>query len=343
LLVSATNASQKNGELYTLPQRLQILAGLQIAQGRFAEADRTFDRAAAFVDASIGNDSAVLDKTAWIKSVSDLYVAHFSLVAERLNNPAKAYAIVEQVRGRVMTDLLLGGSTAPLKARENEKAISRLRLRMMEATSTEEVEKIRNQMFLLEQTRWVTPEVSILKARGLAHVPLAQVQQSLNSDATILEYVLAEPSSWCLVIRKNGTGIVRLGGKSRIDTVVSAYLRDVKAKLPAQSGSRELYDALIAPVPRAEKASNIMIVRDGLLNLLPFDAVREPGGRYLAERSVASYLPSAGSFSLLAQQGRRSAPGTKVFAMGAISYEQEAKRFQSLIATNGFSPTAIPT
>ena len=98
--------------------------------------------------------------------MSDLYVAHFSLIAERLNNPEKAYAVVEQVRGRVMTDLLLGGSTAPLKAKENEKAISRLRLLMMAATSTTEVEKIRNQMFLLEQSRWVTPEVSILKAKG---------------------------------------------------------------------------------------------------------------------------------------------------------------------------------
>jgi organic radical activating enzyme len=109
-LVSAAEAAQRNGEIYTLPERLKILAETQERQGKFAEADRTYDRASAFVDASIGNDSAVLDKTAWVKSVSDLYVAHVALIAEHLNNPEKVYAAVEQVRGRVITDLLLGGS-----------------------------------------------------------------------------------------------------------------------------------------------------------------------------------------------------------------------------------------
>jgi tetratricopeptide (TPR) repeat protein len=79
LLASAAAGTQRNGEVYTLPERLRVLAEVQTARGNFAAADRTYDRAAAFVDSNIGNDSAVLDKTAWIKSVSDLYVAHFGL------------------------------------------------------------------------------------------------------------------------------------------------------------------------------------------------------------------------------------------------------------------------
>ena len=184
---------------------MQVLAGLQVRQGKFVEADNTYDRAAAFVDTNIGNESAVLDKTAWIKSVSDMYVAHFSLIAEHLHNPAKGYSVVEQVRGRIMTDLLLGGSEAPVEARENEKAMSRLRLRMMARNSTAEIQKIRDQMFFLEQARWVTPEVSILKSKRYSHVSLGAVQRTMSTNATIIEYVLAEPSSWCLVIAATGS------------------------------------------------------------------------------------------------------------------------------------------
>ena len=44
------------------------------------------------------------------------------------------------------------------------------------------------------------------------------VQDTMNSDATILEYILAEPSSWCLVIRRDAVDIVRSSGKQQIET-----------------------------------------------------------------------------------------------------------------------------
>ena len=42
LLWAAADASQQNGELYTLAQRLGALAGVQVREGKFAEADRTY-------------------------------------------------------------------------------------------------------------------------------------------------------------------------------------------------------------------------------------------------------------------------------------------------------------
>jgi CHAT domain-containing protein len=341
LLTGAAAATQKNGELYTLPLRLRVLAEVQEAEGNFAAADRTYDRADAFIDANIGNDSAVLDKTAWIKSVSDLYVAHFSLLANHLNNPAKAYSVVEQVRGRVMTDLLLGGSQAPVKARENERSISRLRLQMMVAKSTSEVEKIRDQISLLEQARWLTPEVSILKSRRYSHVPLRDVQTNLSPNATILEYVLAEPASWCLVIRRDGLHTVRLAGRQQIEKLILRYLKTVKNKQSGQTEAGELYSALLQPITDAAQPGDLMIVRDGLLNLLPFDALSAPSGKFVGEQKVISYLPSAGSFFLLAGEARRPTQNRKVLAVGAVPYEQAAARFKNLIASHGFGDTVL--
>jgi CHAT domain-containing protein len=342
LLSAAAAASQRNGELYTLPQRLGTLAGVQVREGKFAEADHTYDRAAAFIDASIGNDPAVLDKTALIKSASDLYVAHFRLLTEHLHNPVKAYSVVEQVRGRILTDVLLGGSRTSLKAEENERAMSRFRLQLTNAASTSDVERIRDRIAMLEQSRWITPDVSILKSRRYSHVMLRQVQHALNSHAVILEYVLDDPASWCLVISRDSIHVVRLVSKKTFDAKVSAYLHSVKQKQPCQSAARGLYDLLVKPAGAAVAVRDLLIVRDGILNLVPFDALQDHAGRYAGEDTTISYLPSAGSFYLLSEQARTVEINRSVLAFGGIPYQDDASRFRKLLIVAGFGPMPLP-
>ncbi len=66
LLSQASAGSQLNGEFYSLPERLDLVAQIQLAQGKLADADRTYDRAGAFVDAVVAADPTVIGKTAWI-------------------------------------------------------------------------------------------------------------------------------------------------------------------------------------------------------------------------------------------------------------------------------------
>ena len=114
----AAASTQASGDICSVPERLQTLAEIEIRQGAYSEADRAYDRAAAFVDSSIGDLSGVLDKTALIKASSELYSQHFCLVAQHFNDPAKAFSIIEQVRGRVTTDLLMAGSITPAGGQE---------------------------------------------------------------------------------------------------------------------------------------------------------------------------------------------------------------------------------
>ena len=60
-----------------VPQHLQTLAELQIARGRYQEADGAYDRAEAFLDSMIGNASTVLEQTAVITASSQIYLATF--------------------------------------------------------------------------------------------------------------------------------------------------------------------------------------------------------------------------------------------------------------------------
>src|SRR5208283_3203830 len=194
----AAASTQASGDICSVPARLQLLAEIEIGRGAYNEADRACDRAAAFVDFTIGNLSGVLDKTALIKASSELYSQHFCLVAQHFNDPAKAFSIIEQVRGRVTTDLLMAGSVTPAEARKEERTISQLQLKLMAAQSSAEVNTIRDQIFMAEQSRWVTPDVSILKARAHTTVGIERVERSLRPSLVILEYVVADPQSYCL-------------------------------------------------------------------------------------------------------------------------------------------------
>ena len=124
-----------------------------------------YDRAETFLDAMIGNVSTVLEKTAVITASSQIYSRHFALMAEHFKNPQKAYAIIEQVRGRALPISSRPDLWPRLAAKRTERAISQLRLKLMAARSTDEVRSLRDQIFMTEQTRWVTPGVSMLKSQ----------------------------------------------------------------------------------------------------------------------------------------------------------------------------------
>ncbi|HEX7362229.1 MAG TPA: CHAT domain-containing tetratricopeptide repeat protein [Bryobacteraceae bacterium] len=324
--------TQASGDKWSLPQRLQILAQLQVSQGKYTEADRTYDRASAFIDSALANSPSVLEKTALIKASSSLYTEHFALVASRLHNPAKAYSIVEQVRGRVAADLLMSGSVSPQKAKEIEHRLSLLQLRMMSAKSPEQINRLRNRIFSIEESRWVTPGVNILKRKARETVPVATVQRSLDPSTAVLEYVIADPRSYCLAITHDSFRIVTLPGKSSIDELAASYLKSARAKLPAHAEARKLFDALLGPVSKAAYKQKLVIVRDGQLHLFPFDALEDPSGRYVAESHVVAYAPSVTSFYLLRQEttGREDSMGP-LLAVGGVPYAQTGLRQISLV------------
>jgi CHAT domain-containing protein len=332
--------TQASGDAWAVPQCLQALAEIQASRGRYAEAEEAYARASAFIDAMIGKYSGVLEKTALIKASSDLYSHHFSLIAERLHDPVKAYGIVEQVRGRITTDLLRAGSTASDDARKDQRTLSELRLKVLSTRSAAEVRKLRDEIFLVEQSRWATPEISILKAQSSEPVAIEQVQRALDPSAVVVEYVIAEPHSYCLVISRTVARTVPLGGQHQIEALVMAYLKAVKAKQPAHNEARQLYDAVIAPVSEAVRKPDLIIVRDGLLHLVPFDAFMDSAGRYVAETHTVVYSPSASAFYLLATKLRhRTQARHGLLAVGGIPYGRGELKLVAV--TRGYDENAL--
>ncbi|MDQ2777534.1 MAG: tetratricopeptide repeat protein, partial [Acidobacteriota bacterium] len=161
----AAASARSSGNKWSLPARLQTLADLQIFEGKYAESERTLEKASAFVDSALANSSTVLEKTALINASGNLYPDQISLLVDHLHDPAKAYSVIEQVRGRVATDLLISGATNSAAAKRIERTISGLQLQMMSATSAVDVQRLRDQIFTVQEGRWIAPGVSILNGK----------------------------------------------------------------------------------------------------------------------------------------------------------------------------------
>ncbi len=335
LAALASESTQTSGDLWSVPRQLQILAEIQVARGRYEEADRVYDRAEAFLDSLIGKASTVLEKTAVITASSQIYSQHFALAADRFNDSQKAYSIIEQARGRAEADLLAAGTLVSPEAKTTEREVAQLRLKLMAARSTEDVRSLRDQIFIKEQARWIAPGASELRSGLRGTTVMDRVAEALPPNAALLEYVVTDPNSFCLAISRGGSHIVRLSSKARIEALVASYLKAVKTKLPAAQEARRLYDALVRPIPEAAQKNTLIIVRDGQLNLVPFDALRDAHGRYVVQSRSVLYSPSASGFYLLEKRRRASTAPKALLAVGGIPYAHSSMNRSGL--TRGFN------
>lgn len=326
----ATESAQAGGYIPQIPKLLNVLAQIQVSRKEYVEADETYDRASTIQDVMIGNADSALGKTALIKGVGDLYEKHFGLIAEHGGDPAKAFTVVEQARGRVMTDLLMSGDKSSPESLATERNLARLRLQLTESHSDKDVEKLRDQIFLAEQFRSVTPEVSILKTREHQVITARQLQNSLSNSEALLEYVVDDPVSYCLVITRSSMRIVKLPGKQELSSLVITYLNKLKGKERADDEARHLYDVLLGGIPGLQGAKQFIIVRDGQLHLVPFDALVEPSGRYVVESRTVVYAPSATSFFLLRTAANRKSSARGLLAVGGVPYQQSGTKLGDL-------------
>lgn len=336
----AAGTSQASGDMWSVPQRLKTLAEVEVRQGRYAEADDAYDRASIFIDSLVGNYSSVLEKTALINASSEIYTEHFSLVARHFHKLPKAYAIVEQVRGRILADLLMSGSVRSNEAAKTERAIALLRIKLMTPARPRNMQRIRDQIFMAEQARWVTPDISILKGHARDTIGITRIQRSLSPSMVILEYVVADPQSYCLVITRSSVRIVELAARQRINTLAEEYLKAVKARQAADVEGRRLYHALLQPISEAKQKMDLVVVPDGRLDLVPFDALVDDGGKYVIESHTVTYAPSATGFFLLNEQARRPRSFSHtLLAIGGVSYA--GGDLKQVALTRGYDPNNL--
>jgi CHAT domain-containing protein len=265
-----------------------------------------------------------------LTTMSETYTEHFALAATQLQNSEKAFAIVEQVRGRSLNDLLRGGGPgrwAGQASPSQEREISRLRMRLVNATSTRERKQVVQALLFANQTRLLDPGAQS-EARPVAEeaVSLTKVRSRLRPDEVLLEYVLRDPASFCLVATRESARIVQLPGRTELDKEIDADLKSLKTPdaAPARFSS-VLYAKLLGDIAESRSKPRIIVVPDGKLHLVPFGSLTDSDGHYLVASRVISYASSGTSLYLLGNEHRIRPQMRTFLGVGGVEYGRDRR------------------
>ena len=322
-------ASQRLGDRYYVPRDLTLLADLKARRGQFAEAEALYEQAEDVIEGML----VTVDEPYWNSSLagskSQTYLQHFDLVA-KTGDASNAFRVLERVRGRTLAWALKDKKSFPNSESEqsasSETEVSSLQRQLMQENDGSKREQLLDQLFEYERRisfAWIKDEVS---SRRLPVQPasLRAVEHDLKPDDVLLEYVLDDPNSFCLSITRSGTHLRQLSaGRKQIEELTNAYIDKIRAKASGTEVSHQLYDSLIAPVPEADKATRFIIAPDGILNLLPFEALRDSKGQYLLRSKVVSYVPSGTILDTLRRAEREPPAPKPLLAVGDVAYEDK--------------------
>lgn len=314
---------------YHLPEDFALMADLAAKAGRVERADRLYSRAEDVTQGLLVSLPSRQVESSLIATLSNVYLDHFQLAAVKLRNISKAFDILESARGRAIADQLRSGK--PIQRPRNQETsaaqneISQLQIQLLHSTLPRERRILLERLFRADQMLGPEGESETpMQKASLRGTPvgLRDIQHSLNSREAILEYVLDTPESICLYITRHRAGVATLpASREEIDKLVADYRRQVLTRTNDIQASRELYSALLKPLPAWALKPSLIVVPDGQLNLIPFDALTDNEGRYILAAHVVSYAPSGTALNMIENSRRKNPAPIMFLGLGGVQYQ----------------------
>ena len=170
-----------------------------------------------------------------------------------------------------------------------------------------------------------------------------------GSNEALAEYVSAGEYTFLFLITKDAANQPKLqvykldvdqrGLGKRVD---SHHSRTASGDLDFQRSSRELYELLLKPAEKELAGkTNIVIVPDGPLWDLPFQALMDANGKYLVEKAAVSYAPSLTALREMRKKAkaRKPSPEAELLAFGNPIVANETKtRVQRVFMSEKLEP-----
>jgi CHAT domain-containing protein len=323
-LKAGLNASHRLGDRYYLPRDLTALAEIAAAQNHFRQADKLFGQAEDVLDGILINQHSFEESIARAGSMSSTYLEHFRL-ALQMGDVGRAFQVLERVRGRTVASHLYARENANDKSPQVvalEAKIATTQLALLRTDDARERSRLLEQLLADERNLAFELNEAGLRRQETLLKPAAlkAIQAVLGEDEVLVEYVLDEPKSFCVVIaRKSANLLVLPAGSNRIQTLTESYLSELKARKSGDQVSAKLYTALLEPVLKSFHQARLIISPDGVLYSLPFEALSH-GNSFVVDSKVVSYTPSATVLWRLRTKQLAESP-RPLLAVGAVEYK----------------------
>ena len=314
-----------------------------------------------------GDDSA---QELFFENKIEPYYQLVELLLAQQKTPA-ALAFAERAKARVLLDVLHHGRRSIAKAmtvaeREQEASLQRqlvsLNTQLQKALVRQpddtalltslraRLDQARTQQAAFQTSLYAAhPELQIQRGQTPVFNLSAIAQTLLTPKTALLEYVVSGEKIFLFVLTADaakaaGSDLrvyeIPLTNKE-INQQVEAFRRQLADhELTFAPTATRLYDHLIKPAAAQLKGlSNLIIVRDGGLWELPFQALKNEAGRYLLADFSLSYAPSLSALAEMTklQQTRQKATAAPtVVAFGNPAFATAGQVSEQLKA--GFAP-----
>lgn len=306
----------------------QIAPAIKLAGAfRKMESDSAFiiaDEAFSLIDSVRTNVAGVTFRSGFFRDYAGFYNEVASWYITQKNNPEKAFELIEAAKARVLMDELAEArkkvyetldEATLIKKQQKAKKIDRLYSQLEKAGSKQEAAAIREELKDLEFEYQSFLNKLHTNSRELKNfdyprpVTLSEAQKLLDEETVVVEYAFTGSGMIRLVVYHDNISAsyieaVRSGDTRSFFAENVREFRESIINLDEKSAIYELgsnlYNLLIPSFEAAEvsKTSNLVIIPDGPLNFLPFEALSK-NSRFLVEDFQVKYLPSASIYSFI--------------------------------------------
>jgi CHAT domain-containing protein len=168
-----------------------------------------------------------------------------------------------------------------------------------------------------------SPSAAPTVPHSVTALTLDKIRAALPADLTLISYSVTSGGTLIFLVTRNDFMAVESDvSTEQIDRLVQDYVTALRERAPVEKlaePSRQLYQLLIAPVEaKLGTAKWLCIAPDKALHRLPFAALLDAAGNYLAQSYVLTSVPSASTLIYCLDQARRknAVADEKLLAVG---------------------------
>ncbi len=308
-------------ELYLVPRNLAIKAEIINKMGQAKEAEGLYRKSIALVNRMMAHAPTSNVQRQLLAEMSDVYSGYFAtLCAQHRYNDA--LQILDNVRGRVEASAVQHHGTQQVhEATPQEKELTRLNLSLINTDDPASRTAIDDAIYHAEL--FMQPTQLDIARESITHpVTLSELQKSLGPKALLVEYVLAEPASYVLAISHDGVKHYQLASKRIIEADANQYRKEIRSQKEDKALAQKLFNELLQPIPEFAEKTDLIVIPDGSLHLLPFSALQDGKG-YLISTHTVDVNPSATVYALLHKHTPDTAAETLPY-VGVAAWTQPA-------------------
>ena len=280
-------------ELYFVPRNLGIKAEILVRLGDTKASNSLYEKSADLFDAFLSKVPTPDVERRLLSDLGLVYAGFFESLCDQ-GQMAKAFAVIERARGRIEAQALSHHEVVNLhEPTPAELRLTSLNLQLLDADDPTRRGNILNAIYATEQQLGDDPPPAAEEP-----IALAKLQHDLRPSELFLEYVLGDPSSHVLAVTRNTVHSYTLAPKAKLEQDASQYRAELlkqKTDLPLAT---QLFDELLGAVPELKGKSDVIVVPDGKLHMLPFCALVS-SGQYVVNSHTISATPSGTVLDLL--------------------------------------------